>query len=187
MYTNQSMHTKPKFNPADAAYAAVNLQNVTITINIDHCLASCGLNPDVTPLNPSDPTAGPANKPITHQQLQVLCIEQTASGDARDCSNTLHNTFEVTLGWSVMSRRFDAQAQSFAPVQRGIRVRGDEQVLLTNGASSTAVGEALVPENGNALLDPSNRSSGKGSTVLPRGVPGDDGRPQFMYVRRMEF
>jgi hypothetical protein len=140
------------------------------------------------PLNPSDPTAGPDSRPITRQQLQVMCIEQTADGDARDCSNMLHKTFDVTLGWSVMSPRFDAQAQSFAPVQRGVRARGDEQVLLTNGASNMAVGEALVSsENGNALLEPSSRHGGNGSTVLPRGVPGDDGRPQFMYVRRMEI
>jgi hypothetical protein len=165
----------------------LHLQNVTITINIDHCLASCGLNPDVTPLNPSDPTAGPSSRPITRQQLQVLCVEQTANGDARDCSSMLHSTFDVTLGWSVMSTRFDAQAQSFALVQRGVRVRGDEQASLMNDAGSTSVSEARVsPENSTALLGPSSRSGGAGSTV-PRGIPGGDGHPQFLYVRRMEF
>jgi hypothetical protein len=165
----------------------VNAQNVTVAININHCLARCGLNPDVPPLQPADPTAGPSSKPIKRRQLQVLCIEQTPNGDARDCGDLLHhNGLDMTLGWSVLSSRFDARAQSFASggEQAGDQRKAQQLPLAADATSRAAAGELFT----DLKLELKSVPGDVGLRVgLPRGVPGEDGSPRFMFAKRMEF
>jgi hypothetical protein len=131
------------------------LQNVTVAININHCMTQCGLSPDVPAKDSTDPTKGPITSPIKAQNLRVLCIEQSPTGEARDCTHLLAGNvkFSTGLGWAVLSDWFVAGAQTFA-----------SQEAVHSAATGTAAG---------------GRSK-------PRGVPGADGQPQFLFVGKFE-
>jgi hypothetical protein len=129
----------------------LHVQNRTVAINLNHCMSRCGISPDVPSKDTNDPTKGPIASPITADQLRVLCIEQSSSGEARDCTQQLAGNLQFTtaLGWAVLSERFVAGAQTFA---------GQEAVH-----SAAAAGQ-----------------------IRPRGVPGANGRPQFLFVGKVE-
>eukprot|EP00883_Tetradesmus_obliquus_P008134 jgi/Sobl393_1/18821/SZX79129.1 len=131
-------------------------RNVTVAININHCMAACGISPDVPAKDPTDPTQGPISSPITPSKLRVLCIQQSPSGEARDCTRQLAGklSWNAGLGWAVLSERFVAGAQTFA-------ARG--------AVRSTAAATAAA-----------------GGRVRPRGVPGAIGHPQFLFVGKFE-
>jgi hypothetical protein len=130
--------------------------------------------------------------------LQVLCIEQTPSGDARDCSSLLRGSFEMTLGWSVLSARFDAHAQLFERRQGEQQQQQQQQqqqnkaqkLPFVGHASDTAVGELLTSSSDTLAPNTSDTVITVGDDVglgVPRGVPGDHGEPRFLFAQRMEF
>lgn len=108
-----------------------------------------GINPDISPLNPEDPTQGPSHKPLTRDQLRLVCVDS----DNLDCTATIGGTYRVSLGWDIMTDKYVSEAQAYTP-------GGDVGVA----ASST---DAAGPD--------------------PVGVPGPDGKEQFMYVKSEEF
>lgn len=152
------------------------LQNTTVVVNINHCLQRCGLDPDTPPLNPNDPTGGPSSKPLNRDQVQILCIQQTPEGQAKDCTSLLHHTYNVGLGWSIMSKQFDLQAQTFTPQEQGRWA--DESLLLHPASDVSADGPVL------------GRADASGTALVmqqPVGIADANGQPQYLFAKRVDF
>ncbi|KAF8056830.1 sdr42e1 [Scenedesmus sp. PABB004] len=132
-------------------------RNTTVAIYLNPCLAAMGRDPDVPPRVPGDATSGPAAPPLRPDELTLVCID----GDRADCTDLLPPGHELALGWSVLAPRFDATAQSFA-------LGGDDGAGAGVGVADYAGGYA--PHAAHAV---------------PRGVPGDDAAPRFLYAQRL--
>lgn len=70
-----------------------------------------GISPNVPPLHPDDPTLGPSHKPLTRDQLRIVCID---SGN-KDCTSIVEGTYKLSLGWDIMTSTFVSAAQTFKP------------------------------------------------------------------------
>jgi len=60
---------------------APEIGTVSVTLDLTICMKRNGINPDSPPLNPADPTAGPAKVPITLDDIQVRAFRLDTSED----------------------------------------------------------------------------------------------------------
>lgn len=137
-------------------------QNTTVAIYLNACLLRAGIKPAVKPLNASDPSAGPSQRPVTLDQLHVVCID----GQKQDCSSELSGRFSTSLGWSVLSAQYQPAAKrTFAPSTSNV---GDAHA----GHQAATIGIASV---GIASMS---------SELLPLGVPDSDMQPRWLHLQR---
>eukprot|EP00775_Hariotina_reticulata_P002467 gene2467-2770_t len=94
-----------------APHMPLNQDTRSVAIAITPCLQRNGINPDVSPKDPADPTSGPAALPITRQNIRLLCIDSAGL----DCTPLVRKQFKVALGWSILTKTFDPTAQTFGP------------------------------------------------------------------------
>lgn len=95
------------FNEHVHVHSEAGDTSISRAVDLTHCLRQAGLDPNVAPNDPENPSHGPAASPLRLSDLQVVAV----TADGQDVS-AHHNYGKAVISWSVQVARTVAQVRA---------------------------------------------------------------------------
>lgn len=127
-----------------------------MAVPLSPCLRRHGIATNQAPKDASDTTQGPADLPITRQQLRVVCVDAQGS----DCTRLVRGAYSLGLGWQVVTDTYSPAHQMFSSVNGDRRSKTSSSSNAHIAGQGVAASEASLQAMG--LAQPSRALPGLG-------------------------